>query len=358
MKKFLLLSVAALMGASAFAEDELIFKYDYNTFTEPSFNSKTQKGSNINAPAWTTVDGANNWSDKTGLVVLTGNLDDVYSPVSQGLSIVDLGGSVGKVLCVNGANSNFVDYVKSTYKVELTAPNMTSFNPWWHINWFSGKDNVPTCNSKDGAAPTDNHIHVKMVFSVYDNTPGQNTCPATIYAVNNQIGVVPKDDATASNTAILTEEFARTYDDDPDELYENEEGNYEWDATKWMSYEFDTWCPAAEQDKDYAPIYVKCEFGNIWGSGNIHTKTLLVKSVEFWAVDGAPTSVNNHQHNMVTYADVFDYTNAAVSDLAVEDSNAPVEVYNLSGVRVNSDNLPAGLYIRRQGNKATKVVVK
>lgn len=45
-----------------------------------------------------------------------------------------------------------------------------------------------------------------------------------------------------------------------------------------------------------------------------------------------------------------------VSNIVVEDENAPVEYYNLQGVRVaNPEN---GLYIRRQGNKATKVLVK
>ena len=45
-----------------------------------------------------------------------------------------------------------------------------------------------------------------------------------------------------------------------------------------------------------------------------------------------------------------------IADAMVEDANAPVEYYNLQGVRVAE---PAnGLYIRRQGNKATKVLVK
>jgi hypothetical protein len=40
----------------------------------------------------------------------------------------------------------------------------------------------------------------------------------------------------------------------------------------------------------------------------------------------------------------------------VDNENAPVEYYNLQGVRVvNPQN---GLYIKRQGNKATKVLVK
>ena len=45
-----------------------------------------------------------------------------------------------------------------------------------------------------------------------------------------------------------------------------------------------------------------------------------------------------------------------IGNIVVEDENAPVEYYNLQGVRVaNPEN---GLYIRRQGNKATKVLVK
>lgn len=45
-----------------------------------------------------------------------------------------------------------------------------------------------------------------------------------------------------------------------------------------------------------------------------------------------------------------------VEAIAVSDANAPVEYFNLQGVRVaNPEN---GLYIRRQGNTATKVLVK
>ena len=44
-----------------------------------------------------------------------------------------------------------------------------------------------------------------------------------------------------------------------------------------------------------------------------------------------------------------------MNDIVI-DSNAPVEYYNLQGVRVST---PApGLYIRRQGNTATKVLVR
>lgn len=44
---------------------------------------------------------------------------------------------------------------------------------------------------------------------------------------------------------------------------------------------------------------------------------------------------------------------SAVEDVAV-DANAPVEFYTLQGIRVAAPK--AGIYIRRQGNKATKVI--
>jgi hypothetical protein len=44
-------------------------------------------------------------------------------------------------------------------------------------------------------------------------------------------------------------------------------------------------------------------------------------------------------------------------DTVLSEEEAPVEYYTLSGIRVKG--VPAaGLYIRRQGSKATKVLVK
>lgn len=50
----------------------------------------------------------------------------------------------------------------------------------------------------------------------------------------------------------------------------------------------------------------------------------------------------------------------SVDNIAVEraEDSAAVEYYNLQGIRVAADNLPAGIYIRRQGDESTKVVVR
>lgn len=48
-----------------------------------------------------------------------------------------------------------------------------------------------------------------------------------------------------------------------------------------------------------------------------------------------------------------------IEDITAGDANeAPVEYYNLRGIRVSDTNLAPGLYIRRQGNVATKVLIK
>jgi hypothetical protein len=47
---------------------------------------------------------------------------------------------------------------------------------------------------------------------------------------------------------------------------------------------------------------------------------------------------------------------SGIEGVAADNSNAPVEFYNLQGVRVA--NPTAGIYVKRQGNSATKVLVK
>ncbi len=47
-----------------------------------------------------------------------------------------------------------------------------------------------------------------------------------------------------------------------------------------------------------------------------------------------------------------------IDEIGDDNANAPVEYYNLQGIRVNGDNLTPGIYIRRQGSEVTKVFVR
>lgn len=60
------------------------------------------------------------------------------------------------------------------------------------------------------------------------------------------------------------------------------------------------------------------------------------------------------------FYDIFEDATGAIDDIVAEEENAPVEIFNLNGVRVTDsiDNLPAGIYISRKGNKVEKISVK
>lgn len=47
-----------------------------------------------------------------------------------------------------------------------------------------------------------------------------------------------------------------------------------------------------------------------------------------------------------------------IADSSVSDSDAPKEFFNLQGVRVDADNVTPGIYIVKQGNRTSKVVIR
>ena len=61
----------------------------------------------------------------------------------------------------------------------------------------------------------------------------------------------------------------------------------------------------------------------------------------------------------VAYHDIaVKIAKVGVDDVAVDANDSAIEYYNLQGVRVDADNLTPGVYVRRQGNKAVKVIIK
>lgn len=61
----------------------------------------------------------------------------------------------------------------------------------------------------------------------------------------------------------------------------------------------------------------------------------------------------------VFYVEDPDATTSAIDSIIVDDDeNAPVEYFNIQGVRVSGEQLVPGLYIVRQGSKTSKIIVK
>lgn len=82
------------------------------------------------------------------------------------------------------------------------------------------------------------------------------------------------------------------------------------------------------------------------------------------AYELAPRSgINYYANNIKTLTDnTINYlaskATTGVSDIVAADNASEAEYYNLQGIRVSAESLTPGLYIVRQGNKTSKVIVK
>lgn len=66
-------------------------------------------------------------------------------------------------------------------------------------------------------------------------------------------------------------------------------------------------------------------------------------------------AVARYNANLQVYPIEYNATSAIE---AIADDNAAAEYFNLQGMSIDADNLTPGIYVRRQGNKVSKVIVK
>lgn len=169
--------------------------------------------------------------------------------IQKGTSIVDLGGKVGKVLCINGSNSDF----NTTQKSDL--PQCGFADGWVKLNFLSDPTKTPT-----GGSATAPNIHVKIVMNVYSNA---SNATANILEGTNIISKVGGN-VYATNGSVVPNEF---YTD----------GSY--DITKWMTYEFDTYCPGTNN----MPLRLTLNYPY----QKINDATIFIKEITFTEIDPA-----------------------------------------------------------------------
>lgn len=98
------------------------------------------------------------------------------------------------------------------------------------------------------------------------------------------------------------------------------------------------------------------DLGEIHAKGTL-TGTLSGNSLKLnLDVDWLDENGNSQLNIPVTFNGTR--STSAIGGIEVDDENAPVEYYNIQGVKVNGDNLAPGFYIVRQGKKVSKIFVK
>lgn len=236
---------------------------------------------------------------------------------------------------------------------QIPHPVYTWFNcnkvvelPGWTIgtaDWNGGSEVMcdPVLDAGDGDLRAEDDIHWFRFFSDNDNmwqaeTIQQKMTGFTVGTTYNLEFVYCGAPATVGSgdgawdqnpdmTVIITEvdgdKLGKVVAGFPEKgVNFNEEAELDWKAFK-MTFT----APATE-------LYIKFSFGG-WMPNESHTQAWMgLDNVDVYD----PNGVNG------------------ITDITVED-NAPVEYFNLQGVRVA--NPESGLYIRRQGSKVAKVVL-
>lgn len=103
-----------------------------------------------------------------------------------------------------------------------------------------------------------------------------------------------------------------------------------------------------------APIY----FVFVADEGESVESAIVVNNGAEEAGDTAGNFTEHIVKGDVEGSGVFTIVTTAIEGIDADDANAPVEYFNLEGVRVKADSLTTGFYVRRQGKKVEKVFVK
>lgn len=354
MKQILLTMAAVMMAAgTAFAQEEgtdfTPSKYKYNDRAVGQETiQKFYTGANPNASVLRNDVVAG--YDNGYLFVAGGQFANAAQPYAKdlqaGTSIVDLGGEVGKVLCINGVNSKFNDTYSMNY------PQCTGGLNWFNFDWCTDPDNTPA-----GGTAEEPNIRVSITVNIFSNTPSAaNAVINKAYAMDAENNQQPNGSAGDSGVEVYTGDFVETYDDGEPVLDDDE--NMIYDPTKWMVYEWDVRCPDAAKEatfNQYAPLRLKMEMN----PGNLANATMFIKEVKFTKLDSNPSPiVGKRQKTFKTYTVDPQKVVTSINAVSVDNTNAEKQVYTIDGKRVNANNLAKGVYVVKQGDKAAKYVVK
>lgn len=98
-----------------------------------------------------------------------------------------------------------------------------------------------------------------------------------------------------------------------------------------------------------------------WATSNHNVATVangVVTAVAKGSATISYTVVDGYGLQHTEYCDVTVIADSGIEEITANGSDAPAEYFNLNGMRVNGKALTPGIYIKRQGGKHTKVLVK
>jgi len=267
---------------------------------------------------------------------ISANATENIEAIMNGTAVVDLGEGIGKVMCINGVNSNAQEVLGFTTEASL--------NDFMQINIFTNPDNTPR----------QQWIRCRIVLNIFSNelstTDGIIKNMYFMDADNNN------KHAGLTENQINSAMFAE-YDEEGDPVLDDNE-DYIYDKNRWLTFEIDfyimdtfkgdTYVGRTSQDmpakwKMYIPDGIK-------------NATIFIKELKFFVLDGYTDDKN--EANWPAYANAPHLTfgpcpgaTNGISTVNSGNNTADKAIYNIAGQRVNQ--LGRGVYIVN-GRKVVK----
>lgn len=252
MKKSLLLASAMLavgFGMRAEEVDITPSGYDFNNLESFSFAYIQEGGSGANPQgdsAWEACGGDAKWDNGlAGLILFNGQSSNVI----PGVSLVSIGGEIGKVWCLAGPKSTAAEKL-AAHDVEVEIPTMPSslgWQPFFNMRWFLD------CTGGENKYATGT-LRARMLVNVCSSV----TTPSVLKVYFTSDGNLAAGEKTGDAYPIQGADFLT---------------DGEWDPTKWQVFEVTIPCGDAWYNS------LKIEFPNTYGGAD---QTVFIKELKFF----------------------------------------------------------------------------
>lgn len=362
MKKSLLLSVALMGSVCAFAQEGTdITPANYkiqNEGVKLPFYQMTESqvtplltNINIGIPTWATIGNASEqYNDGLVLIGSGGGMTfPQWQAWMDSWNYIDFGGEIGRTVGFITTNCD-IQAVLNDW-----APGRNE--EWENLNVNTGDYGGGAINFflDPNNTPTTGFIRAKFVVNIYHNTMDGGNFIANFNPMGDQNNATTKwgDDSQVQNPmpgSALTNDACM------------DENTGEWDPTRWAVVEVDFTVPAEADGIKYTPYRIKMF---LQGSKATQNGAMFFKEISFTHYDsGIPEYWKSANISYITLEQDLanagggnvepDDPNAGVGSVGAE-VNAPVEYFNLQGVKVV--NPEKGVFIKKEGNKTSKVVL-
>ena len=409
MKKTLLMSMALVGGLTVFAQEQgtdvTPANYHFGTATEiPWFdngvgdtgfgfcskwnfttNSRGVKG------VWEMLgaDAPEYYNNKKGLIGCAGGdaaSEEGMAKILKGFNLVDLGGEVGQVLVWQGRYSKLKEELESNYPQKdwdflpeklsetegVTGWNMNFWldpnDAWTKVSgYYRCRMILTACHSIP-----ENQIDEDAGLIPYNGDPiitsfaqknNQGNMASYIYTgevneAGERVNKANNDDSDNGSVvpAVTNDLFIKRTASGT--IIPNRDGDPMWDPTKWAVVDYYFNVAGNENGLDEngdttTPVRIK--MGLVLDQ-KLNNLAILIKDIKIEKFEGELTQAiydKNTEPFQIISLDLA--KEAGVESIGSDDPNAPVVYYNLQGVKVA--NPEKGIYIKKQGNKTSKVVL-